>query len=87
VDRRASTSRIEGRLATHARSWHHAAHAARVDPIAERLAGLLELREVLVFGAQFVVGRHQVGLAIRVVASEPPLLCGSAGTQVAIVSP
>jgi hypothetical protein len=59
----------------------------RVDIAHELLAGVLQRLPVRIAVAEVVIGRTRSAFAIFTVASEPPLLCGSAGSHVAIVSP
>ena len=58
----------------------------RVDVRHPLLARRLQLAEACIGRPEIVIGRDQVGLGDLTVASEPPLLCGSAGTQLAIVT-
>lgn len=60
---------------------------AGVDLGAEVPARLLKFSEGGVGAEQFASVGTRSALAMRTVASEPPLDCGSAGTQVRIVMP
>jgi hypothetical protein len=71
----------------HRRRPPRAAVLARIDPVAQLGARGLELGEALVFAAQVVLGRDQIGPRYPDRRLRAALDSGSAGTQDATVTP